>query len=220
MNRMTITEKNVINYLLDNPDFFLRNPELLQQDTTSEATSKLNSLLSRQVALLQEQYKKLSTHVDILNATASHNITTTKKMHLLMMSLLKPETYRTIFDTLYEKLRENFSVEQVILRIFAPLGKEIEFCERDNNGLILFEPVLSNDHISISALNAEQKKYLFRKQNNLMQSAVIIPMQGQDWKGVLVLGSQHPDKFSPDMGVDLLNHLRYFLSYIIESKIP
>ena len=68
-------------------------------------------------------------------------------------------------------------------------------------------------------LKRQQQVFLFGDDGDEIESAVIVPLHGEEWGGVLVIGSTDPEKFQETMGVELLANLAEVLSLIIKPWI-
>ena len=61
-----ISEKEVMSFLQQNPDFFDANPHVLADIKLQHVSGKAVSLIERQVAVLREQRKKLKRQLQDL----------------------------------------------------------------------------------------------------------------------------------------------------------
>ncbi len=68
-------------------------------------------------------------------------------------------------------------------------------------------------------LKRQQQVFLFGDEGDEILSAVIVPLHGPEWGGVLVIGSSDPEKFQETMGVELLANLGEVLSFIIKPWV-
>ena len=65
----------------------------------------------------------------------------------------------------------------------------------------------------------QQQVFLFGDDGDNIASSVMMPLKGDNWSGILAIGSFDPDRFQPGMGVELLANLGEILSFIFKPWI-
>lgn len=220
----TITAEDVADYLRRHPAFFDEHPELLAEINVPHASGEAVSLVERQVAVLREQNEQNRKRMHELIEIARQNEELARRMHQLALTLMDAHEPKEIFTTLYENLKRNFRADRVVVRVFAgPAFIDSyagdEFAGEDVEEKNLFKAII-NKRMPISGrLKQQQKVFLFGDGGDEIQSAVIVPLHGPEWGGVLVIGSSDPDKFQETMGVELLANLGEVLSFIIKPWV-
>ena len=68
-------------------------------------------------------------------------------------------------------------------------------------------------------LKRQQQVFLFGDAGDDIASAVIVPLHGKGWGGVLSIGSRDSNRFTETMGVELLANLGEILSFILKPWI-
>jgi uncharacterized protein YigA (DUF484 family) len=63
-------EQLVRDYLSQNPDFFQQNPDIFEAINITHDSGKAISLVERQVSLIREHNKELSTQIEQILSTA------------------------------------------------------------------------------------------------------------------------------------------------------
>ena len=212
--------KDVVNYLKKNPDFFNSNPELLAELSIPHQHGGAVSLVERQVAVLREQNQKAKKRLHELIEIARRNEKLARHMHQLSLSLMAAKGLENIFSVLYNALKKNFLADQGIVRLFADPVSDTEsgdeFVGADCPEKHLFQSI-TDKRLPISGhLNPQQCAFLF---DDKIESAVIVPLHGKEWDGLLAIGSLDEGRFQPVMGVDLLSNLGDILSLALTPWI-
>ncbi len=216
--------EDVSEFLLCNPDYFIANPEVLTAIQVPHVTGEAVSLVEKQLSLLREQNSQAQKQLHDLIEIARQNEELARRMHLLSLTLMDAAEPRDIFTTLYEDLKENFKVNHVSVRLFAkPAFVDTyagpEFAGPDIPEKGLFDSII-NKRIPISGrLKRQQQVFLFDDDGDDIASAVIVPLHGKGWGGVLSIASKDSNRFTESMGVELLANLGEILSFIVKPWI-
>ena len=86
--RKKITEKDVVNYLLENSDFFIKNPQALEALEIKHESGDAVSLIERQVELIKEKSNKTVSKLKELLSNAHLNETLFIKVKDLVKIIL------------------------------------------------------------------------------------------------------------------------------------
>ncbi|MCP4042339.1 MAG: DUF484 family protein, partial [Gammaproteobacteria bacterium] len=113
-----VSEHNMVEYLQNHPDFLMAHPELLGQLELSHSCGNAVSLIEHQVAVLKDQNRQLRQKLQGLIDNARENEKLNQRLHRLTLELLVCEDIDQVFTVLYDSLREDFSADKVVLRIF------------------------------------------------------------------------------------------------------
>ena len=218
------TAEEVAAYLRRHPDFFEQNPHLLSDLSLPHATGGVVSLVERQVSLLRRQNESSRARLRELIEVARRNEDLAGRMHRFVLSLLEAAEPKDIFATLYARLREDFSADRVAVRLFAEpafidsyAGEE--FAGTDRNELTLFKSIIDRRRPLPGRLKRQQQVFLFGDEGDDIGSAVMVPLQGNGWGGVLAIGSRDPGRFHEQLGVELLGNLGDVLSCILKPWV-
>ena len=217
------TAEDVAAYLKDNPDFFSNYPELLTEITVPHRPGGAVSLVERQLKALREQNEQTRKRLRELVEIARQNEELAHRMHHLVLTLIDAGAPDAVFKTLYDNLKRNFSADRAAVRLFAdPAAGAVageEFVGRGAEAETLFESLIDKRLPVSGPLEARQQAFLFGEQCVDIASAVLVPLRGNHWGGVMAIGSRNPDRFQEGMGVELLANMGEALSFILKPWI-
>ena len=223
LERAITTAEDVAAYLKDNPDFFSSYPELLTEIAVPHRAGGAVSLVERQIKALREQNEQTRKRLHELVEIARQNEELAHRMHHLVLTLIDAGDPEAVFKTLYDNLKRNFSADRAVVRLFADpaagaVGGE-EFVGRGAEAEALFKPLIDKRLPVSGPLEARQQDFLFGEQAVDVASAVLVPLRGSHWGGVLAIGNRNPDRFQEGMGVELLANMGEALSFILKSWV-
>ena len=219
-----ITATEVADYLRRHPEFFNDYQDLLNELRVPHQSGDAISLVEKQLTVLREQNKQARKRMVALIEIARHNEELARRMHQLVLTLMDATSAREIFTMLKDNLKRNFRADRVAIRLFAEPAfidsfPGEEFAGRDLPEQKLFKSVIEKRTPISGKLKRQQQVFLFGDEGDKIQSAVIVPLHGEEWGGVLVIGSYDPEKFLESMGVELLANLAKVLSLIIKPWV-
>lgn len=219
-----LDEAAVADYLRRHPEFFQQHPALLAELAIPHDSGSAVSLVERQVAALREQNQKGRQRLLELVENARRNQELATRMHQLALSLMDAGDPRDVFGALYDNLRRNFNAERVAVRLFAkPAFIDFypgeEFAGTEVEEAKLFRVLVEKGKPLTGKLKRQQQVFLFGDGGDDIHSAVMVPLKGERWGGVLAIGSPDPDRFQEHMGVELLGNLGEVLSLVLKPWI-
>jgi len=201
----TLTHEQVAQFLRDNPEFFSHHGELLTQINVPHPHSgQAISIGERQVMLLRDRARNLEGKLKEFVQFAEENDAIGEKMHSLSLGLMRARTLPAALQSLYQSLNESFAIPHVALRIlgggqelpeFAPVSSDIRVLA---GGL----PQPQCGHVA-----PEEVRTWFGESGSHLQSFALTPLNDHGVDGLLVLASEDPQRFYPEMGTLYLNWL-------------
>lgn len=208
--RPAIDEAGVSDYLLANPDFFERHTGLLMKLKVAHPTGEAVSLIERQVELLRNQNRTLERRLVDLVEIARSNDSVLERLHQLSVALLGAEEPGERVRVLEDSLRSRFGADRVRLLLFSgqpeKLGLDtIQRVERDD--LSKFKRFLEEGKSFCGRLRPAQLEFLFAEHAAKIKSAALVPVGTRARFGMLALGSEKADHFSPTMGTVFLDRI-------------
>ena len=204
------TEQILEDYLRAHPDFFNRHLELLETLRIPHPCRPAVSLIERQLLLLREQNTQLRRKLLDLVAVARDNDSLSWRMHCLTVGLLEAEDLDDLLRKIESVFRDEFNADFTVLQLAAhPVDTAVsdDHVFVSAQALAGFESILRNGRPLCGRLTHEQLHCLFADAAPRVNSAVLIPLRGIDWRGLLAVGSEDEQRFNPTMSTLFLSRM-------------
>jgi uncharacterized protein YigA (DUF484 family) len=206
MSMDILSHEQVAQFLKDNPDFFSHHGDLLAQISVPHPYSgQAISIGERQVLVLRDRTQNLEGKLKEFIQFAEENDAIGDKMHRLSLGLMRGKTLPAALQNLYLALNEDFAIPHVAIRVWGA----------EASGLDEFAPV-SEDLRTLTATllhpqcgpeaPAEARAW-FGESGAHLQSFALTRLKEVHVEGLLVLASEDPKRFFPEMGTLYLNWL-------------
>ncbi|WP_035516710.1 DUF484 family protein, partial [Pseudohaliea rubra] len=112
-------ESQLRDYLLDNPDFFQRHPDLLRTLHIPHGSGDAVSLVERQVSVLRERNVDLRHRLKELTDAARENETLYVGTRALVLSLLEAASVTELLTRFEQGMSEHFDTAHAALVIYG-----------------------------------------------------------------------------------------------------
>tara|TARA_B100000427_G_C15463304_1_gene575084 strand:- start:310 stop:984 length:675 start_codon:yes stop_codon:yes gene_type:complete len=214
-NNNNSEEEFVINFLMNNPNFFSKHTKLLNKLNFNSIINKsdkvidLNAYKSKVISLeninLKEQIR------EILKAGKSHLISQ-KRVLRSSIKILNTKSLIKLIDLFVNDLKIILKCD--IINCFCTKN-DIAFSK-----LHLIDHKVAQSYFrnnSLTNLNQNPKGILlfFPNKSKLIKSYILLKINFLNNFFIIAMGSKNKDQFTPDMQVDLVE----FLTKIIEIKL-
>lgn len=214
------TEQDIVDYLKSHPEFFVRHPGVLESMEIPHQCGKAVSLVEYQVSVLRDQSRDLRRKLKKLVSNARDNEELNRRLHKLTLSLIDCASVDEVFANLYQSLREDFSAEHAVIRIFgAPVEASdrglAEFVGSDPDSTGLFEPIFRSLKPICGRMRPEQVAFLFPHHAEEIGSSVVLPLGESRCFGLLAVASRDPQRYYPGMGVVFLTQLSEVVTRVV-----
>jgi uncharacterized protein YigA (DUF484 family) len=199
--------EEIAEYLRAHPEFFEAYASMLADiQVPNPHDGRAISLSQRQILALRSKNQVLRDKLEELILFGKENDAIAEKMHQLAVSLLTFRRLPDLLDGLAFALRENFSVPRSALRIWN-IGVDEHLPE--------FVPVSSEIHAMAENLLhpycgphvPDEIRSWFGEQAEHLRSFAMTALHGDQTIGLLVMGSEEPQRFYPEMGTVYLARL-------------
>ncbi|NWG38687.1 MAG: DUF484 family protein [Hydrogenophilaceae bacterium] len=187
-------------YLSAHPDFFNQFPELLTTlSITHPHGTHAISITERQVLSMRDKVHLLEGKLAELIRFGEENDSISEKMHKLSLDIISARDINELLAVLALHLREGFAVPHHVVRIWnTPEQPVSDGLKQEIDNLM---------HPSCGALRIEEAYSWFGEAAAHLKSFAAVPLRGQHTVGLLVLGSEDPKRFYPEMGTLYLERL-------------
>jgi len=207
-------EEALTRFLVETPDYFSRHPELLAALAIPHPeTGRAISLVERQVRILRDRNESMTRELQELLQIARDNDQLGERLQRFALAMIESGSLDEVLDTAQDMLRQEFGLEGVAVRLTGnprPPCPRPEFIEGDDavlDSLLTRLAERNGQPLCGASVPDEQLESLFDVQAAGIRSTAVIGLDHRGLRGLLVLGSQDPQRFRPDMGTVYLARL-------------
>lgn len=198
-----ITAAQVSEYLLQHPEFFNQNLELLEKMQIPHPSGNAVSLVSKQLELFRAKHKEQENQLTALIDIARDNDAAFNRMHELTLAMLEARTIEDVVANLSEVLAECFLTDFVAIKVIkdcpqSPIAHL--FVSAEDSGLKHFANELLSNKPKCGRPSFPQACFLFGDAAPEVKSCAIIPMSFTQMQGLLAIGSRDEGRFHYSMG--------------------
>jgi len=217
----------VAEYLEAFPEFFERNPALLQRlrlpDGRGSGTTV--SLLEKQVGVLRERNRQLEKRLVEFIDVARDNDALAAKIHKLTSRLVHARGIGPVVDAVEASLREDFDVQRSVLVLFrddevlaARESAFIRLAKRDAAEIRGFEALLASDKPRCGQVRDSQRDYLFGEGAVDIGSVALVPLGPAGRFGLLACGSTDSQRFNPTVSTEFLARIGELIAAALAAE--
>jgi uncharacterized protein YigA (DUF484 family) len=223
-NAPQLDEQQVIDYLMEHPDFFKDNALLLAEMEVPHQAGGAVSLIERQVAILREKNGHFEAKLREMVDAVHDNQRLNNSLHRLAINLFGCPALDDVIGTVIEELRSQLDSEFTLVRLLtddkALLKKHPErYLDAADPQLDLFKKLIVDQRIQCGRLTDEQIHFLFGDDADKIASGALAPLTDGDSFGILALGSQDEQRYHPGMGTEFLQQLSDLVSAAVKSHL-
>ncbi|MEO8009946.1 MAG: DUF484 family protein [Betaproteobacteria bacterium] len=204
--------EDVARYLKDHPEFFETYSDMIEDISIPHPYGGLAIPISeRQVISLREKNKILEAKLRELVQYGEENDAIGERVHRAAVAIIKPENLENLLQVIYYNLREDFAVPHVAMRLWS---------EWDHPPLPEFGHSSQEVRVFADSLNQPYCSHKpmfetaawFGEAGGLLKSHAYITLRTERVFGLLVLASEDPQRFYPEMGTLFLKRLGELIS--------
>lgn len=208
-----LDDASVSGYLEAFPEFFERNPQLLQRIRLPDARGggSTVSLLEKQVDVLRERNRLLERKLAEFIDVARGNDELAAKIHRLTTRLVHARGAGRVVDAVEASLREDFDVQRAVLVLFredaALAAREspfIRLADRQGADIRSFESLFAGDKPRCGQVRDSHRDYLFGEGAVDVGSVALVPLGPGGNLGLLACGATDSRRFNPTVSTDFL----------------
>ena len=210
-----ITEDDIAQFLTNTPGFFERHAEVLASvQITSPHGARAVSLQERQAELLREKIKGLEQRIMEMVRNSTENAAIANKVHQWTGSLLQVRDPFDLPQAVVDGVRTLFDVPQAAVRVWEVAAPYIDadFTQGASEDARAFASSLTMPFCGPN-LGFEPAAWLANEAGEPAQSLALLPLRAGAIDsatpafGLLVLGSQDPQRFDATMGTEFLSRM-------------
>ncbi|MDP3230016.1 MAG: DUF484 family protein [Acidovorax sp.] len=210
-----ITEDDIAQFLTNTPGFFERHAEVLASvQITSPHGARAVSLQERQAEMLREKIKGLEQRVMEMVRNSTENAAIASKVHQWTGALLQVRDPFDLPEAVIDGVRTLFDVPQAAVRVWEVAAPYIDadFTQGASEDARAFASSLTMPFCGPN-LGFEPAAWLANEAGEPAQSLALLPLRAGAIDsatpafGLLVLGSQDPQRFDATMGTEFLSRM-------------
>ncbi len=214
-----ITEEDIANFLVNTPDFFERNAELLAAvRLNSPHGTRAVSLQERQADMLREKIRALEMRLMDMMRHGTDNEVLIERMQRWVKTLLMTANARDLPYTIADHIQHDFMVPQVAIKVWGvTVDYQIEpFAVGVGDEVKTFAETLSTPYVGMNQ-NFEAVKWLLEP--SAAQSVAMVALRAtraddtpqtatkQPVIGLLVMASPDAQRYHEGMGTAFIERL-------------
>jgi uncharacterized protein YigA (DUF484 family) len=214
----------VVAYLRAHPWFFVEHSDLLADLVVPHISGDAVSLVERQISVMREKYRRLQNKYQELVSIARENDDLERRLYQLAPKLCEGKNPRAVLDCLYQGLGNDFKADEVTVKLFSAPRRakdqgQSEFVGKDWPQQTLFEEIMKSGQPFCGRLETAQKTALFGEGGQQLGSAVVAPLAGRNWQGILAVASYDPRRYYQGMGVDFMARVGIIASLSLQPWV-
>jgi uncharacterized protein YigA (DUF484 family) len=197
------SEKAVAAFLVANPGFFERHPDLVASLHIPHSRGPAISLIEHQVSILRSQLEDERRRLAHIISRARDYEALSARLHGLTLALIAAPDQQRVEEVLHEAMCRDLNAQCVALKLFSlPTSGD-----QADPLLEAFHEFLDRRHCLCGPLDAAKSRLLFGDFGASVQSAALIPIRAGARSGVLAIGSGDETRFGPGMATDILDRM-------------
>lgn len=211
-------------FLVDEPDFFARRPEVLARLKVPHSSGATVSLIEKQVEVLRGQNRALERKLVDLIEVARANDAAIERIHQLALNLMESTDLSELLTNLQDVLRARFMADEVAIVLFQGAGEALtgtpaRRVERTDPPLEHFANFIKAGKPHCGRLRPPQLEFLFGDKAAAIGSCALIPLGPRAELGLLAIGARSEDQFAPTLGTVYLTHIGELVATALAPRL-
>jgi uncharacterized protein YigA (DUF484 family) len=234
-SKLPLSEEEVREFLLANPDFLKNNTDLfaIASAPERELGDGIIDFQNYLVKNLQTDSKALKNKYDVLVDFCRDNIAVQSQVHKAVLGLIRSRSLEQLLETITIDLVSLFDVDVVRLAMESDKAGEYESFYSENNysGIVFIEPGIVDYALGAKKnvlLIADIEKrapigfdQIFADCYSMIQSCALLRLELEQVQRniILAFGVRYPDRFHPGQGIELLNFLAQIVAHQLDRYL-
>lgn len=214
---IALSDDIIVSFLQDNPEFFNRQPELMNSLRLQDHQRGTVSLVERQQQLLRTKVHGLEEEITHLMSVANQNEQLFVLYSDLYLRLLDCQEGTELLDCLYQATTELLSLSG--LKLWLAQATDLthpSIC--DENCQDILDNRLAQENYYFGRLQQSEQQQIFTE--NVSGSVVLIKLSDQHGTiGFLAISSQDADHFDPRMDTLLISQFTRLVSKLLRQHL-
>lgn len=205
-----IQGRDVVDYLFNNPEFFVQYPEVLEKLAIPHDKKGSVSLVELQSEQLRDKNRTLSHKLNQLISIAKQNEEIYRIYADLNVRLLGCRFHSEVEEILEQTMQQKLKLSAVTLKAFSGAHALPEIQRK-----LFIEKRFKKECFFFGRLSEHEKQLLFADKTVASVALMLLGEKGE--LGILAIGSRDPGHFNPEMDTLLITQLQQFLNLILPN---
>ena len=219
-----VDEQQVIDYLIENQDFFVKNGYLLADMAIPHESGTAVSLIERQVSLLRDRNSHFENKLHEMVDAVHDNQRLNSSLQRLAINLFMVDGLDDIIATVDEEIRNQLNTDFFGIRLItddpALAEQQAErYVYLGDERLESFSKLIDEKSIQCGRMTDEEVQLFFDSGSEQVGSGAVVPIADAETYGLLGLGSEDEQRYYPGMGTDFLKQLADLVSAAIKTHL-
>jgi len=216
----TDNDLTTLNYLKNDPDFFVRHPTALSELNLPHPSGEAVSLIQRQIEVLRERNADMRRRMDNLLQAARTNNELFSKTRKLNLALFEANSWHELNEVLATHVLVDFDADFVCCHLLDEVlddSTELALDHiRSHYDTIPFQNLVASDEPVCSTLREEELSLIFpQTTHNETGSAVLLPLGLNASTGILAIGSRDSQRFVQHLDTLFVQYIADVLSKVM-----
>lgn len=213
-----VSNKEIAEYLILNPNFFKENPEVLNSIEIIHESGAAVSLIQKQVELLRSNYNSTTDKLMELLGIAKNNEDIFILTKELILSLIDASSIEEIVALIEKSFVADFGAKKSKVLFFTESSKNLPKGRVKNpaEARNILGNLLKPGKIFCGEVNKEVAKFIFNRKTSVKEMA-LVPLNSSSLLGLIALGSDQPGKYSDNKDTLFLDFIAEVVSKLIDS---
>jgi uncharacterized protein YigA (DUF484 family) len=213
-----LTDADVVQFLRDNPDFFIAKDDLLAGLRIPHNSGQATSLIERQLAVYRERNVELRQRLSDLLENARRNDKLFAKTKRLVISLVNAQNWIEIQVALDDSLRQDFHVDHWSLIYFTHQKLEPPLRSiSDKNKQRDIHRLFKGHRAFCGQLTDEAMDLLLDERHSSAESIAAAQIRNGQQTGVISVASDDPKFYRSSMETLFLDYIADVLGIILPT---
>jgi len=218
-----LIDKDVAAYLLANPDFFVDRDRLLLKIQVPHKSKGTISLVEKQLDVIRDRQKKTRRQLREFVENAERNKEIFDKSRKLILSLMAAKESTKFFAALEKGLKRDFGCKANSLVVFGKPKQINHFTSRitAESARKYVGGLMQSKVPTLGPLRPREQDFLFGDQSEKVKSAAVLTIRNKNKHlGMLAIGSNNIEYFTPDMDALFINFIAETLGKLLPQHLP
>ena len=213
-----VSNKEIAEYLILNPNFFKENPEVLNSIEIIHESGAAVSLIQKQVELLRSNYNSTTDKLMELLGIAKNNEDIFILTKELILSLIDASSIEEIVALIEKSFVADFGAKKSKVLFFTESSKNLPKGRVKNpaEARNILGNLLKPGKIFCGEVNKKVAKFIFNQKTGVKEIA-LVPLNSSSLLGLIALGSDQPGKYSDNKDTLFLDFIAEVVSKLIDS---